>query len=160
MSFSGSFSENPSPNPSHFALYALRQKFNQLFPHGWDFILKETPESNWKTIKKYKLTEQKQWYKYTDPDKILGLRFGTKTRHGLCDIDLGSIHDPREKEESLNQLKEELEKWGITRIFFIQSSFNGGLHFYFFLDRLVNTFRLACVRPLFSNGEILVAKKN
>ena len=117
----------------------------QLFPHGWDFILKETPESDWKTIKKYKLTEQKCWYKYIDPQKILGLRFGTKTRHGLCDIDLGSIHDPREQEKSLNKLKEELEKWGITRIFFVQSSFNYGLHFYFFFDRLVNTFRLACV---------------
>ena len=145
MSFSASFSENPDQNPNHFASYALRQKFNQLFPHGWDFIVKETPESNWKTIKKYKLTEQKLWYKYTDPEKILGLRFGTETRHGLCDIDLASIHDPREQEESLNKLKEELEKWGITRIFFIQSSFNGGLHFYFFLDREVNTFRLACV---------------
>ena len=145
MSFSASFSENPDQNPNHFASYALRQKFNQLFPHGWDFIVKETPESNWKTIKKYKLTEQKLWYKYTDPEKILGLRFGTETRHGLCDIDLASIHDPREQEESLNKLKEELEKWGITRIFFIQSSYSGGLHFYFFLDREVNTFRLACV---------------
>ncbi|MGB5637327.1 MAG: hypothetical protein WBM44_21665 [Waterburya sp.] len=145
MSFSGSFSDNSDQQPNHFSLYALRQKFQQLFPHGWDFILKETLESNWKTIKKYKLTEQKCWYKYIDPEKILGLRFGTKTRHGLCDIDLGSIHDPREQEKSLDKLKEELEKWGITRIFFIQSSFNGGLHFYFFLDRLVNTFRLACV---------------
>ena len=145
MSFSGSFSDNSDQQPNHFSLYALRQKFHSLFPHGWDFILKETPESDWKTIKKYKLTEQKCWYKYIDPDKILGLRFGTKTRHGLGDIDLGSIHDPREQEESLNKLKEELEKWGITRIFLIQSSFNGGLHFYFFLDRLVNTFRLACV---------------
>ena len=145
MSFSGLSSENPSQNSNHFALYALRQKFNQLFPHGWDFILKETTESNWKTIKKYKLTEQKLWYKYTDSQQILGLRFGTTTRHGLCDIDLGSIHDPREQEDSLNKLKEELEKWGITRIIFIQSSYSGGLHFYFFLDRLVNTFRLACV---------------
>ena len=145
MSFSGSFSDNSDRQPNHFSLYALRQKFHQLFPHGWDFILKETPESNWKTIKKYKLTEQKCWYKYIDPEKILGLRFGTKTRHGLCDIDFGSIHDPREQEKSLDKIKEELEKWGITRIFFVQSSFNYGLHFYFFFDRLVNTFRLACV---------------
>ncbi len=145
MSFSGSFSNNSDQKPNHFSLYALRQKFHSLFPHGWDFILKETTESDWKTIKKYKLTEQKCWYKYINPEKILGLRFGTKTRHGLCDIDLGSVHDPREQEKSLDKLKEELEKWGITRIFFIQSSFNGGLHFYFFLDRLINTFRLACV---------------
>ena len=145
MSFSSSFSENQDQNPNNFDLYTLRQKFHSLFPHGWDFILKETPESDWKTIKKYKLTEQKCWYKYIDPEKILGLRFGTKTRHGLFDIDLGSNHDPREQEKSLDKLKEELEHWGITRIFFVQSSFNGGLHFYFFFDRLINTFRLACV---------------
>ena len=145
MSFSGSFSDNQRQKPTHFEVYALRQKLKQLFPHGWDFIVKETPESNWKTIKKYKLTEAKFWYKYTDPEQILGIRFGTTTRHGLGDIDVGSIHDPREQEESLNKLKEELEKWGITRIFFVQSSFNGGLHFYFFLEREVNTFRLACV---------------
>ena len=145
MSFSASYSENQDRQPNHFSIYALRQKFHQLFPHGWDFILKETPESDWKTIKKYKLTEQKCWYKYIDPEKILGLRFGTKTRHGLFDIDFGSIHDPREQEKSINKLKSELEEWGITRIFFIQSSFSGGLHFYFFLDRLINTFRLACV---------------
>ena len=145
MSFSGLSSDNSDQQPNQFSLYALRQKFHSLFPHGWDFILKETPESDWKTIKKYKLTEQKCWYKYIDPEKVLGLRFGNYTRHGLFDIDLGSIHDPREQEKSLDKLKEELEKWGITRIFFVQSSFNGGLHFYFFLDRLVNTFRLACV---------------
>ena len=145
MSFSGSFSDNSNQKPNHFSLYALRQKFHSLFPHGWDFILKETPESDWKTIKKYKLTEQKCWYKYIDPEKVLGLRFGNYTRHGLFDIDFGSIHDPREQEKSLDKLKEELEKWGITRIIPLQSSFNYGLHFYFFLDRLINTFRLACV---------------
>ena len=125
--------------------YTLRQKFNQLFPHGWDFIVKETPLSAWKTVKKYKLTEQKLWYKYTDPEKVLGVRFGVETKHGLYDIDLGSIHDPREQEQSLSLLKEELEKWGIVRLFFIQSSSNGGLHLYFHLERPVNTFRLACV---------------
>ena len=145
MSFSSSFSDNNQQKPNHFSLYALRQKFHSLFPHGWDFILKETPESDWKTIKKYKLTEQKCWYKYIDPEKVLGLRFGKVTRHGLFDIDFGSIHDPREQEKSLDKLKEELEKWGITRIIPLQSSFSYGLHFYFFLDRLVNTFRLACV---------------
>ena len=145
MSFSASFNDNSAQNPNQFDSFALRQKFHKLFPHGWDFIEKETPESNWKTIKKYKLTEQKCWYKYIDPEKILGLRFGTQTRHGLFDIDFGSVHDPREQEKSLDKLKEELEHWGITRILFLQSSLNGGLHFYFFLDRLVNTFRLACV---------------
>ena len=144
MLFSASYSENPDIKPSNLSLYALRQKFYSLFPQGWDFIVKETPESEWKTVKKYKLTEQKLWYKYRDSEQIIGLRFGNYTRHGLCDIDIGSIHDPRKQEESLTILKGELEKWGITRIFFLQSSFSEGLHFYFFFDRLVNTFRLAC----------------
>ncbi|MEL6911516.1 MAG: hypothetical protein AAFO85_15090 [Cyanobacteria bacterium J06598_4] len=126
-------------------LYALREKFSQLFPHGWDFIVKETAESTWKTIKKYKLTEQKCWYKYTDPEQIIGLRFGTETTHGLYDIDWGSIHDPREQEKSLSALKAELELYGIVSFVLLQSSDSGGLHLYFFLDRPVNTFRLACV---------------
>ena len=143
--FSDSFSENNPQSPNNFDCYALRQQFNQLFSHGWDFILKETPESNWKTIKKYKLTEPKCWYKYTDPLQIIGLRFGTETTHGLYDIDWGSIHDPREQEESLRLLKAQLELYGIFCFILIQSSHSQGLHLYFFLDRPVNTFRLACV---------------
>ena len=145
MSFSGSSSDNNRQNLSHFSLYALRQKFHQLFPHGWDFILKETTESDWKTIKKYKLTEQKLWYKYTDSEQIIGLRFATETRHGLYDIDWGSIHDPREQEKSLRSLKAQLEMWGIFCFVLLQSSYSKGLHLCFFLDRPINTFRLACV---------------
>ena len=145
MFFSAYSSENKDKQPSKFALYALRHKFYQIFSHGWDFILKETPESNWKTIKKYKLTEQKCWYKYTDPVQIIGLRFGTETTHGLYDIDYGSIHDPREQEESLRLLKAQLELYGIFCFILLQSSDSKGLHLYFFLDRPVNTFRLACV---------------
>ena len=126
-------------------LYTLRQKFSRIFHHGWDFIVKETPESTWKTVKKYKLTEQKCWYKYTDPDQTIGLRFGTQTSHGLYDIDWGSIHDPREQELSLSALKAELELYGIFSFALLQSSSSSGLHLYFFLDRPVNTFRLACV---------------
>ena len=152
MSFSSSFSENQGQNPNSFAPYALRQKFSQLFLHGWDFIVKETPESNWKTIKKYKLSEQKLWYKYTDSDQIVGLRFTTETRHGLYDIDWGSIHDPREQEESLRSLKAQLEMWGIFCFVLLQSSYSQGLHLSFFLDRPVNTFRLACVMNKAAEG--------
>ena len=145
MSLLASFAQNNFRNPDEFDLYALREKFWRLFPHGWDFILKETPESNWKTIKKYKLTEPKLWYKHTDPQQIIGLRFGTETRHGLYDIDWGSIVDPREQEKSLRSLKTQLELYGIFSFVLLQSSDSGGLHLYFFLDRPVNTFRLACV---------------
>ena len=145
MVFSPSFPENPSQNPTNFAQYALRHKFYQIFSHSWDFIAKETPESQWKSVKKYKLTEQKLSYKYSDPNIVLGVRFGKETTHGLYDLDWGSIYDPREQEESLRLLKGELELWGIFRFVLLQSSLSQGLHLYFFLDRPVNTFRLACV---------------
>ncbi len=145
MFSSSSLPENLHQHQPDFYSYAVRQKFQQLFSHGWDFILKETPESNWKTVKKYKLTEQKCWYKYTDPQKIVGLRFGKETRYGLYDLDWGSKYDPREQEESLRLLKAELELWGIFCLILIQSSDSQGLHLYFFLERPVNTFRLACV---------------
>ena len=140
------FSEdNQRQSPSQLKLYLLRQTFKALFPHSWDFIEKETPDSDWKTVKKYKLTERKLWYKYSDSETVVGVRFGTNTLYGLYDIDWGSKYDPREQEKFLNALQGELEEWGITRIFFIQSSWSGGLHLYFFLSRAVSTFRLACI---------------
>ncbi len=145
MSFSAKNPENQDPNSNIFTEYALRQAFHRIFSHGWDFIIKETPESDWRSVKKYKLTEQKCWYKYTSPDTIVGLRFGTKTNYGLYDIDWGSKYDPREQEESLRLLKGELELYGIFRYVLLQSSFSQGLHLYYFLDRPVSTFRLACV---------------
>jgi hypothetical protein len=137
--------DNQRQSPSQLKLYLLRRTFKALFPHGWDFIEKETPDSDWKTVKKYKLTERKQWYKYTDTQTVVGVRFGTNTLYGLYDIDWGSKYDPREQERSLNALRWELEEWGIIRIFFIQSSWSGGLHLYFYLRRAVSTFRLACI---------------
>lgn len=145
MAFSPLSLKNNPENPNIFAEYAERARFHRLFTHGWDFILKETTESKWTTVKKFKLTEQKCWYKYTDPQQIIGLRFGTKTNYGLYDIDTGSIHDPREQEKSLNLLQAELEEWGIVDFVLLQSSLSQGLHLYFFLDRPINTFKLACV---------------
>jgi hypothetical protein len=145
VAFSPLSLENNPENTNIFAEYTQRERFHRLFTHGWDFILKETTKSTWKTVKKFKLTEQKCWYKYTDPQQIIGLRFGKETKYGLYDIDTGSNHDPREQEESLNSLKEQLEEWGIVSFVLLQSSESQGLHLYFFLDRPINTFRLACV---------------
>ena len=145
VAFSPLYPENNPENSNKYAQSQLRAQFHRLFSHGWDFILKETPESNWKTVKKYKLTEQKCWYKYTDAQQIIGIRFGRETRYGLYDIDFGSKYDPREQEESIRLLKAELELWGIFCFILIQSSESQGLHLYFFLDRPINTFRLACV---------------
>ncbi|MDJ0634046.1 MAG: hypothetical protein QNJ34_12725 [Xenococcaceae cyanobacterium MO_188.B29] len=145
MSFYPHFPENQDKHFPLFDLYALRERFHSLFPHGWDFIVKETPDSPWKTVKKYKLTEQKVWYKYTDSEIILGVRFGSVTCYGLFDLDWGSIYDPRRQEDYLKRLQHSLEDYGIVRYAIVQSSLSRGLHLYFFFDRPVNTFRLACV---------------
>jgi hypothetical protein len=137
--------QNNPENPNIFPEYTQRARFHRLFAHGWDFILKETTESSWTTVKKFNLTEQKCWYKYTDQKQIIGLRFGTETNYGLYDIDWGSIHDPREQEKSLKLLEAQLELYGIVGFVLLQSSFSQGLHLYFFLDRPLNTFRLSCV---------------
>ena len=145
MAFSTLNPENQAKNPNIFDEYAIRQAFHRIFRHGWDFIIKDSPESEWRSVKKYKLTEQKCWYKYTESDTIIGLRFGTETIHGLFDIDWGSKYDPREQEESIRRLKGVLELYGIFCYVLLQSSWSEGLHLYFFLDQPVNTFRLACV---------------
>jgi hypothetical protein len=137
--------QNNPENPNIFPEYTQRARFHRLFAHSWDFILKETTESNWKTVKKFNLTEQKCWYKYTDQEQIIGLRFGTETNYGLYDIDWGSIHDPREQEKSLKLLEAQLELYGIVGFVLLQSSESQGLHLYFFLARPLNTFRLSCV---------------
>ena len=145
MTLSPLFNEDRTPRPLELVEYQLRERFAEIFSHPWDFIVKETPESEWQTIKKYKLTPQKLWYKYTNQDLILGVRFGKETLYGLYDIDWGSKYDPREQEVCLKKLTWELENWGICRFTTIQSSFSHGLHLYFHLERPINTFRLACV---------------
>ncbi len=145
MTLSPLFDEDRTPRPLDLVEYQLRERFAEIFSHPWDFIVKETPDSEWQTIKKYKLTPQKLWYKYTNQDLILGVRFGKETVYGLYDLDWGSIYDPREQEAALKKLTWELENWGICRFTTVQSSFSQGLHLYFHLERPINTFRLACV---------------
>ena len=145
MTHSPLFDEDRTPRPLDLVEYQLRERFAEIFSHPWDFIVKETPESEWQTIKKYKLTPQKLWYKYTNQDLILGVRFGKETVYGLYDLDWGSIYDPREQEAALKKLTWELENWGICRLITIQSSLSQGLHLCFHLERPINTFRLACV---------------
>lgn len=159
MSFSAQFPENQHQSSDYLDFYELRARFHRIFPHGWDFIVKETREAPWKTIRKYKLTESKFWYKYNDPDQILGIRFGQNTRYGFCDLDWGSAYHPQDDEAAVRALKGELETVGITKLFFVQSSESGGLHLYFVLDRPVNSFRLACVMSRAAENAELTIKR-
>jgi hypothetical protein len=136
--------QNQAQSPAYFAEFQLRERFLQKFPHSWDFLEKESPEFSWKTVKKYRLTEQKIWYKYTDSNLILGVRFGTTTNYGLYDLDTTGAYYPSEQEESLRNLTWELENWGINCTFKVRSSPSGGIHLYFYLSKPVSSFRLAC----------------
>lgn len=145
MTFSPLISENKQLAPAYLQKYDLRTRYTRIFTHAWDFIVKKTPSAAWQSLRKYKLTEQKLWYKYTNKDVILGVRFGTITTYGLYDIDDNSPYHPDGQKEAIERLQSELEEWGICRVVPIQSSSNKGIHLYFFLDRPVSTFRLACV---------------
>jgi hypothetical protein len=159
VSYAAQFPENQLQAPASFDQYVLRARFCALFAHGWDFLVKEIPEAPWKTIKKYKLTESKFWYKYHDLEQILGVRFGTTTRYGMMDLDWRSAYHPRENEAALRALKGELESFGISRFILIQSSDSGGLHLYFVFDRPVNSFRLACLLAMAAANAGLTLKQ-
>ena len=60
---------------------ALRAEFCKIFGYGWDFLEKKNPEAPWKTVKKYKAAENIIWYKLTDPETVIGLRFGSETKY-------------------------------------------------------------------------------
>jgi hypothetical protein len=140
-----SFSQESAKTPAKLAEFALRERFQQKFPHSWDFIAKETPDAPWKTIRKYRLTAQKLWYKYTDPDQVLGVRFGSLTNYALYDLDNLSSYHPLLDEKSLQKLKWQLEDWGIFDLFEVQSSASQGIHLYFYLAKPVSSFKLACL---------------
>ncbi|MDJ0595068.1 MAG: hypothetical protein QNJ72_34660 [Pleurocapsa sp. MO_226.B13] len=144
MSFSASFPENQDNYQPSLKEYALREQLYAWFDHAWDFILKETPESEWKTIKKYFLTKEKLWYKYTDKLHIIGVRFGKYTRHALVDLDSGSLIHPYTNEEAYRRAKWALEEIGLIEDVTVRSSESEGIHLCYFFKTKVPTFKLAC----------------
>ncbi|MGB5714318.1 MAG: hypothetical protein WBM44_25830 [Waterburya sp.] len=144
MSFSPRFPENPDnrqPTPEE---YTIRAQFYDWFDHAWDFIVKESPDAEWKTIKKYFLTKEKLWYKYTDLLSIIGVRFGQYTKHALVDLDRWSSIHPYTSEEAYRRVKWALEDIGLIEDVTVRSSESEGLHLCYFFKEKVPTFKLAC----------------
>jgi hypothetical protein len=119
------------------------RRFTHWFNHGWESIEK-TPTS-WTTITEYPLSRREIWNRHQDPSKIIGLRFGTTTRFLALDIDIPSPYHPANDPAALGTIKAALEKVGLCRHVFIQSSHNGGVHLYTPLPAAVPTFKAACV---------------
>jgi len=111
--------------------------------HPWDFIEKY-PHENWYTVKKYYLSDEKLWYKYTDKEIILGVRFGKYTKHALIDIDINSAVHPYQSLEKLRKLIHALYALGLNEQITLRSSPTEGIHCYYFFDEPVHSYHLAC----------------
>lgn len=111
--------------------------------HPWDFIEKY-PHENWYTVKNYYLSQEKFWYKYTDQEIFLGVRFGDYTKYALIDIDINSAVHPYQSFEKLRKLIHALYQLGLNEQITLRSSPTKGIHCYFFFDEPVKSYPLAC----------------
>ena len=110
--------------------------------HPWDFIEKY-PLENWYTVKNYYLSNEKFWYKYTDTEIILGVRFGEETKYTTIDIDINSSVHPYQSEEKFRKLIHALYQLGLNEHVTVRSSPSEGIHCYFFFDESVRSYHLA-----------------
>ena len=137
-------SDRDSNRPISPAEIEQRDRFCDLLDfHPWDFIEKYSNE-NWYTVKKYYLSKEKLWYKYTDQEIILGVRFGEYTKYALIDIDINSAVHPYQSLEKLLKLIHALYKLGLKDQITLRSSPTKGIHCYFFFDEPVKSYPLAC----------------
>ena len=121
-----------------------RNRFCDLLDfHPWDFIEKYRNE-NWYTVKNYYLSKEKFWYKYTDQEIFLGVRFGEYTKYALIDIDINSAVHPYQSFEKLRKLIQALYDLGLSEQITLRSSPTKGIHCYFFFDEPVKSYPLAC----------------
>ena len=120
----------------------LSQKLAKFFPHLKDAIALFTP--GWKTLK-HPLHKALLEQKHRDPNQIIGVRFGKETKYLAADIDrLSSIH-PAKNPVGFGKFLEAMERIGLCRHIYLQSSWSGGLHIYFSLPKKVNTYDAACL---------------
>lgn len=120
-------------------------RFLGYFSHPWKHIYaKAAPgKVEWFTAK-YFLHPRLLWTRYTDPNWIIGLRFGSETRYAMLDIDAGSQYHPNHNPGRLKELLGALETIGLCRWVAVRSSDSGGIHVYYPLPKAVPTFGLAC----------------
>lgn len=127
--------------------HPLGARFCQYFSHPWKHIYKPLAAPGEKTqwiAAKYFLELRTLWERYLDPNTIIGLRFGSSTRYCLLDVDRGSCYHPANDEAAFKSVLAALEEIGLCRPLVVRSSNSDGLHIYYFLDRPLPTFGLAC----------------
>lgn len=124
------------------------QRFLQYFNHPWKFIFAPVPSpgepTRWITENSYPLQPRNLWNTYRNPNILVGLRFGSKTRYQVIDIDRDSSCHPANNRKKFKSVLHALEGIGLCRPMIVRSSDSGGLHIYYFLAESVPTFGLAC----------------
>lgn len=120
------------------------QRFCRFFKHRFNFIkssYSSTPE--WITISDYPIEHRNLWSVYQDPERLIGLSFGTTTHYAVLDIDCSSPYHPGNSESQYRELLGAYEEVGINSVVTLQSSNSGGLHVYFVFPKALPTFKLA-----------------
>jgi hypothetical protein len=117
--------------------------FTALFPHRFDFIYAEHPQPghspSWQTESRYPLSDR-----VLDQGNLLyGVRFGSQTSYCVLDIDTDSFYHPRRDAFAIGRILSALEPIGLTAYLGCTSSYSGGIHLYFPLDKLIASWELA-----------------
>ena len=116
--------------------------FLDLFSHRFDFI--RSPHGgmkpSWKSISDYPLSDRL----IHQGAYLYGVRFGAQTSYVMFDIDRGSAYHPNHDPLAINRLKAALEvQLGLNDSIVIQSSYSGGLHLYFPLEKPIASWKIA-----------------
>ncbi len=112
------------------ALLTSEDGFLALFPHRYDFIWAQYPNSGetveWQTERRYPLSD----HLIDQGSTLYGVRFGAKTQYSLLDIDAGSLYHPQHDPFATQRIMAALEPLGLVSHLVCASSYSGGLHLY------------------------------
>jgi len=122
-------------NSDNFLTWFPTKNFNWIY--NW-------MATGWHTESRYPLTSEKLALKWADPESVVGVRFQSKTRYALLDIDSGSLYHPQNSnDDHIYKLAVSLESIGINQLIWVRSSNSGGLHAYLPFPETVPTFKAA-----------------
>ncbi|WP_088888788.1 hypothetical protein [Leptolyngbya ohadii] len=121
----------------------LDDEFLALFPHRFDFIWAEHPDSHrsvaWKTESRHPLSDRL----IRQGAYLYGVRFGAETNYCLLDIDTNSRYHPKHDPFAIARIIDTLESLGLVGSVACTSSYSGGLHLYFPFQRSQSSWQLA-----------------
>jgi hypothetical protein len=115
---------------------------------GWIFR-PNLPNADWATNNHHPLSPGEFVRLHQDPEKIIGVRFGSETQYLMSDIDRGSSIHPFRDLLRFHQFLNQMAKFGLTDPLIGHSSDSEGIHVYWVFDRLLPTFNLAAAAKQF-----------